>query len=154
MNLLIVLVTFLCMEGITWVTHKYVMHGFLWILHDDHHNQTPELFFEKNDLFFLIFAVPAILLFAIGTFIPSLQPLFFIGLGITLYGVAYFFIHDIVIHQRFRIFTRTSNVYLRAIRKAHKVHHKHLDRHNGECFGMLWVPLKYFKEAYKASNVE
>ncbi|HCY45426.1 MAG TPA: carotene hydroxylase, partial [Flavobacteriales bacterium] len=25
------------MEGITWCTHKFVMHGFLWYLHEDHH---------------------------------------------------------------------------------------------------------------------
>ena len=34
---LISLVTFLIMEGITWCTHKFVMHGFLWYLHEDHH---------------------------------------------------------------------------------------------------------------------
>ena len=47
----IVLLTFFTMEGITWLTHKYVMHGFLWYLHEDHHQPTPG-FFEKNDAFF------------------------------------------------------------------------------------------------------
>jgi beta-carotene 3-hydroxylase len=56
-------------------------------------------------------------------------------------------VHDIFIHQRFKIFTRTKNKYLKAIRKAHKVHHKHLDPSHGECFGMLVVPPKYIKEA-------
>ncbi|MFI0492282.1 MAG: beta-carotene hydroxylase, partial [Flavobacterium sp.] len=28
---------------------------------------------------------------------------------------------------------------------GHKVHHKHLGKQNGECFGMLFVPFKYFK---------
>ena len=41
---------FLLMEPITWATHKYVMHGFLWYLHEDHH-QKSDGFFEKNDYF-------------------------------------------------------------------------------------------------------
>jgi beta-carotene 3-hydroxylase len=62
----------------------------------------------------------------------------------------YFLIHDLFIHQRVRIWRNTKNPYLRAIRKAHKVHHKHLTRLDGECFGMLWVPLKYYKAAFKS----
>ena len=54
---LIALTTFFIMEGITWLTHKYVMHGFLWFLHKDHH-QPEKGFFEKNDFFFVIFAIP------------------------------------------------------------------------------------------------
>jgi beta-carotene 3-hydroxylase len=30
------------------------------------------------------------------------------------------------------------------------MHHKHLGREDGECFGMLWVPLKYFKKKISA----
>jgi beta-carotene 3-hydroxylase len=37
-----------------------------------------------------------------------------------------------------------------AIRKAHKIHHKYTGKEDGECFGMLWVPRKYFLEAKKA----
>ena len=59
--ILVLLATFCVMEGITWLTHKYVMHGFLWYLHKDHHQVEPG-FFEKNDTFFIIFAVPSILL--------------------------------------------------------------------------------------------
>ena len=78
--------------------------------------------------------------------------LFWIGIGITLYGAAYFLVHDIFIHQRFKIFRNTDSFYLRAIRKAHKVHHKHLDKYDGECFGMLWVPMKYFIEAIETKH--
>lgn len=147
---IITLCTFLAMEGVTWLTHRFIMHGLLWNLHEDHHNKNDDSFFEKNDYFFLIFAVPAMALFAIGTFVPAVWYLFYIGLGITLYGFAYFMVHEIFIHQRFKLFTRTNNVYFRAIRKAHKVHHKHLGKEDGECFGMLMVPLKYFAEAIKS----
>jgi len=29
------------------------------------------------------------------------------------------------------------------------MHHKHTEKTDGECFGMLWVPLKYFMDANK-----
>ena len=140
----ITLFTFLVMECVTWLTHKYVMHGFLWALHEDHHQPKYLNFFEKNDLFFIIFAIPSILLFYFGV-IPELNYLFFIGLGILLYGIAYFFIHEIIIHQRIKWFTRTKIKYFVSLRKAHKIHHKHLGKEDGECFGMLYVPKKYFK---------
>jgi beta-carotene 3-hydroxylase len=130
------------MEMVTWLTHKFVMHGFLWYLHEDHHQPKYQGIFEKNDAFFLIFAFPSILLFYFGIN-PQLSFLFFIGLGIFFYGMAYFLVHDVLIHQRFKWFKRTNIPYLKALRKAHKVHHKHLGKEEGECFGMLFVPKKY-----------
>ncbi len=140
-----VLVTFFLMEGVAWFTHKYLMHGWLWNLHADHHRKDDGGFLEKNDFFFLIFAIPGITLFALGTF-GHLPFLFYIGAGITLYGFCYFMVHDIFIHQRFKLFRNSSNTYLKGIRRAHKIHHKHINKQDGECFGMLWVPLKYFKD--------
>ena len=145
---LVTIGTFLVMEAITWLTHKYVMHGFLWYLHKDHHQPKYQNVFEKNDAFFIIFAIPSILLFFFGIQ-PELNFLFFIGLGILFYGLAYFFIHDVVIHQRIKWFKNIKQPYLKALRKAHKIHHKHLGKEDGECFGMLYVPKKYFKQ-YKA----
>ena len=34
----------------------------------------------------------------------------------------------------------------KAVRRAHKMHHKHIGKDEGECFGMLFVPFKYFKK--------
>lgn len=137
--------TFFFMEFMAWFTHKYVMHGFLWLLHKDHHNPHPG-FFEKNDAFFMIFAVPSATFFILGS-MDGIDYRFFIGLGILLYGFAYFFVHDLFIHQRVKVLTKTKNPYLRALRKAHKVHHKHLNKEHGECFGMLIVPKKFVDEA-------
>ncbi|RYY57843.1 MAG: beta-carotene hydroxylase [Chitinophagaceae bacterium] len=139
--ILVLIATFLVMEGITWLTHKYVMHGFLWYLHKDHHQVQPG-FFEKNDAFFVIFAVPSMALIFLGTFnhVWWMQA---IGFGIMAYGAAYFIVHDVIIHQRFRWFTRSNSSYIRSIRWAHKMHHKHLDRFDGESFGMLLVARKY-----------
>lgn len=151
-NIIIVIATFLVMEGVAWSAHKFVMHGLLWNLHEDHHKKNPSSFFEKNDYFFLIFALPGIAALAAGTFVSALAWLTFIGVGITIYGFAYFIVHDIFIHQRFKILRNSDNFYFRAIRRAHKMHHKHLEKEEGECFGMLWVPLKYFRNELKKKN--
>lgn len=147
-NTITVIGSFLAMEAVAWLTHKYVMHGLLWNLHEDHHKKNPSSFFEKNDYFFLIFAIPGIICLALGVYAP-IKPLLFIGMGITAYGFAYFMVHDIFIHQRFRILRHADNFYFKAIRRAHKMHHKHLEKEDGECFGMLWVPFKYFSDALK-----
>ncbi|MCB9328294.1 MAG: sterol desaturase family protein [Lewinellaceae bacterium] len=140
---LITLGVFLTMEAVTWLTHKYVMHGFLWYFHEDHHQPKYQGIFEKNDFFFVIFAIPSILLFYFGT-VNGLNHKFFIGLGILFYGIAYFLVHDVIIHRRFKWFNNIKSPYLKGLRKAHKVHHKHLGKEDGECFGMLYVPQKYF----------
>lgn len=144
MNVLIILITFILMEGATWIIHKYVMHGFLWLLHRDHHDHSSEGPFERNDWFFVIFATPAIALLYYGSQ-ADFNYLFYIGTGVTLYGMSYFFVHDIFIHQRMLFLRDTKNAYLLSIRRAHKQHHKHTGKHDGECFGFLWVPIKYFK---------
>jgi len=132
------------MEGITWLIHRYVMHGFLWYLHEDHHKKR-EGFFEKNDAFFVIFALPGFLGILFGTH-HNLYWLQAIGFGIMSYGFAYFIVHDIIIHQRFRWFARMNNSYVRTLRWAHKMHYKHSDKHEGESFGMLIVHKKYFRK--------
>ncbi len=151
-NLIVFVSFFILMEGVAWFAHRYIMHGFLWNLHEDHHYKGEDTFFEKNDYFFLIFATPGILLLATGTILGFQLPYFWAGLGITAYGFSYFLIHDVFIHQRFKWLRNADSIYFRAIRKAHKVHHKHLGKEHGECFGMLWVPFKYFKEAQKATK--
>ena len=143
--ILITLGVFVLMEGITWCTHKYVMHGFGWFLHEDHHEPGYPHVFEKNDAFFVVFAIPSMLLFYYGSYTPHTY-LFFIGLGILCYGLAYFLVHDVLIHQRFKWFKNTNNTYLRGLRKAHKIHHKNMGKHDSQCFGMLFVPFKYFQK--------
>ena len=139
---LVTLLVFVVMEGITWLTHRYVMHGFLWYLHEDHHQKGPG-FWEKNDAFFVIFAIPSWLCIMLGSMNQNYWAVS-IGAGIALYGFAYFLVHEIIIHQRIKLFTRSNNRYIRAIRWAHKMHHKHLHKEEGESFGMLIVAKKYW----------
>ncbi len=150
-DILIIIFTCIAMEGVTWLTHKYIMHGFLWVLHEDHHDPRKKIHpvFEKNDLFFLMFAFPSMVMIYIGFNNAEFSYLLYIGIGVALYGLAYFLVHEVIIHERLKWFTKIDNVYLRALRKAHKVHHKHLGKEDGECFGMLLVPKKFFMEAYR-----
>ena len=144
--ILITISVVLLMEGATWLTHKFIMHGFGWYLHEDHHQPGYPHVFEKNDAFFIVGAIPSILLFWFGTQ-GGINWKFFVGLGVLIYGILYFLVHDVLIHPRFKWFDKTNNWYLKGLRKAHKMHHKHLGKEEGECFGMLYVPMKYFKEA-------
>lgn len=152
-NTIVFLASFFAMEFVAWFAHKYVMHGFLWSLHRDHHERDTTRFWERNDFFFVIFALPGILLMFFGVQEGFGDLRFWIGTGIAVYGFTYFFVHDIFIHQRFKWLRKSDNIYLMALRKAHKIHHKHLQKEDGECFGMLVVPKKYWVEARKARNI-
>ena len=143
--ILIFLGTFFFMEFMAWFTHKYIMHGFLWSLHKDHHHKDHSSWWERNDLFFVFYALVSIGCFLLWRY----EDVWFtlpIGLGILAYGMAYFTVHDIFIHQRFKLFRNANNWYARGIRRAHKMRHKHLGKDHGENFGMLIVPFKYFKK--------
>lgn len=137
--------TFCIMEFMAWFTHKYVMHGFLWKLHSDHHKKDHDSWLERNDTFFVFYAVVSIGFFLLWKY-DILQTGLAIGLGIFAYGCAYFIVHDIFIHQRFKWLRNSNNRYAKGLRRAHKMHHKHLGKEDGECFGMLVVPFKYFKK--------
>ena len=142
-NIAIIIITFLLMEFVAWFTHKYIMHGFLWHLHKDHHQPKKNHVFQKNDAFFLIFATPGISTIMLGIYHTNW--LLYIGIGISLYGLTYFIIHDILVHQRIKLFKKLSSPYLKGLRKAHKVHHKNINKEDGESFGMLFFPLKYWQ---------
>ena len=145
---LIVLATFWAMEYVAWFTHKYLMHGLLWFLHEDHHVKEPG-FFEKNDAFFLIFAIPSWLCIMLGMMNGNWISVS-IGAGIAIYGFAYFLVHEVWIHRRFSWFKNTNSLYLAAVLRAHKMHHKHLGKQPGESFGMLIIHPKYWRQEVEA----
>ncbi len=136
--------SFSVMELVAWSAHKYLMHGLLWHVHQDHHHPVKGRKFEKNDLFFIIFAAPAAAGIWLGVVYENPWSLG-LGIGTTVYGILYFLVHDVLIHRRFKWFDKTQNRYLVGLRKAHKVHHKNMGKEGGECFGMLFVPFKFFR---------
>jgi beta-carotene 3-hydroxylase len=142
LNVALVLGTFLFMEGIAWFTHKYVMHGFLWTWHRDHHNHHKG-FFEQNDLFAVVFSLTAISLIITGVEVPALYFLAWIGAGVTLYGFFYFVFHDIIVHRRVKMKVDTSGRYMQRIMRAHYIHHKVHTKEGAEAFGFLYAPKKY-----------
>ncbi|HMP30479.1 MAG TPA: sterol desaturase family protein [Saprospiraceae bacterium] len=148
LNIAIVLLTVLVMEFVAWFAHKYLMHGLLWIWHEDHHKPHFEKdgFFEKNDLFFLVFAIPSALSYILGSTYESLYWLFYVGVGISIYGLIYFLIHDVYIHQRFKWFKQLDSKYSRAILRAHGAHHTKSSKEDCESFGLLIVNPKYFQK--------
>jgi beta-carotene 3-hydroxylase len=147
---------YLFMEFMAWSNHKYVMHGFLWNWHVDHHRKdrqnilpekTEDKRFEKNDLFFLVYAIPAIVLMITG-FAFHYYPIVFISIGITLYGFTYFIIHDVIIHKRLNIplLEGNHNKYIRSLISAHKAHHFPRSKKDFDNYGLLVFPRRFFKE--------
>ena len=140
-ELLITLSIFCLMELVAWLAHRHLMHGFLWFLHEDHHVKTPGAL-EKNDTFFLIFAIPSWLCIMMGLMANNGVSVS-VGAGIALYGLAYAIVHEVFIHQRLPFLRRSKSIYWEAVRLAHKMHHSHLGKEEGENFGMLLVHPKY-----------
>jgi beta-carotene 3-hydroxylase len=140
---IIVIAAFFFMEFMAWFTHKYVMHGFLWVLHKDHHIRDGRKL-EWNDLFAVIFAIPSIVLIYFGY--QNFDYRFWIGVGILAYGIAYFLFHDVYVHRRINMLKNISNRYLRATVRAHADHHKPRAHYN---YGFLIAPFKYYVEEFK-----
>jgi beta-carotene 3-hydroxylase len=143
----IIIITTLSVEIISWVLHKYLFHGPLWFIHKTHHDRTVHSSLELNDIFSLMFASIAIALIYIGWFTPSLIHLG-IGTGITLYGLIYFIIHDGLIHQRYSSWNiKPSNGYLKQIQRAHQRHHMYPHKSPSEEFGLFFIiGKKYWRD--------
>lgn len=142
MPVLYLIGSFLAMEAASWTIHKYIMHGALWHIHRTHHEHNKG-FFELNDVFSLFFGTVAVVL--ILSDLANTGGRFWIGMGISLYGVVYFILHDVLIHKRIKFKGRPIGVYLNGISKAHRDHHKSKEKDDSVCFGLLVVPKKYFK---------
>ena len=128
--------SFVAMEGLAYLLHRYVMHGPLWVLHESHHRPRSGRF-ERNDLFGVFFALPSIALIYAGTHgHPLLLPL---GIGMTAYGMAYFGFHDVVVHRRVRNSYVPRSAYLKRIVRAHLIHHRTLTKQGASSFGFLYA---------------
>jgi len=139
--IVIVLATVLAMEGVAWSSHKYIMHGFGWAWHRDHH-EPHEGFLEKNDRFALFGVAMSISMFALGSPLvrgeAAWAPGSWIGLGILFYGIIYTLIHDGLVHQRwFRLVPRRG--YARRLVQAHRLHHATVGKEGGVSFGFVFA---------------
>ena len=137
--LAIVVATMFAMEWVAWGSHKYIMHGFGWAWHRDHHEPHDKRL-EKNDLFGVVGAALSISMFALGS--PMIMgadawwPGTWIGLGVLGYGIIYTLVHDGLVHQRwFRYVPKRG--YLKRLVQAHKLHHATESREGGVSFGFV-----------------
>jgi beta-carotene 3-hydroxylase len=136
-GLLIVVGTVLVMEAVAFLTHKYVMHGPGWGWHRSHHEPHDGVF-EKNDLYAILFALLAFGLLAFAS--PFEGPLYWVGVGMSVYGLLYFVVHDGLVHGRwpFRITPRST--YLKRLVQAHRLHHAVDGKDDCVSFGFLYAP--------------
>ncbi|KAL1202888.1 Beta-carotene 3-hydroxylase 1 [Cardamine amara subsp. amara] len=91
--------------------HRALWHASLWNMHESHHKPREGL-------------------------VPGLC--FGAGLGITVFGIAYMFVHDGLVHKRFPVGPIADVPYLRKVAAAHQLHHT--DKFNGVPYGLFLGP--------------
>lgn len=144
--LLIILVVVIGMEFMAWFVYKYIMYGFLWNWYEDYYKFYYEKdgFFEKNDLFFLVFVILSVIFYIVGLAVLGYFWLLFVGIGIFIYGMIYFLIYDVYIYQCFKWFWQFDSKYFCVILWVYGVYYVKCEKEDGEFFGLLIVNLKYF----------
>lgn len=121
-SLALTIVATVLMEPASAAIHRYVGHGPGWVLHRSHHTgvvKGP----EANDVIPAVSAAITIGLFAAGVSRAGLWWFVPIATGMTLYGAAYFCLHDLYIHRRLPLLPRHIGV-LEPFRIAHLRHHE------------------------------
>lgn len=142
---------FVGIEVLATLIHKYLMHGPLWFIHETHHR--PKGKFELNDLFAVLFGGIGVWLLVSGS-LAQFDFRFWMGLGISVYGGVYFYLHDVLVHRRAGKAKTPEWAYIKALRHAHRMHHKHVNKLPSESYGLLFFSWRYFREAMQASSVK
>ncbi len=110
------------MEPISAGIHRWFGHGPGWALHRSHHED--ELVgFEANDVIPVVSALLTMLAFWVGVTVPGAGLAVPLALGATIYGMAYFVLHDLYIHRRLPLLPERVE-WLEPIRQAHLDHHR------------------------------
>ncbi len=139
LGLALFVATVLVMEGVAYVAHRWVMHGFGWFLHKSHHVRH-DGWWEANDWYFVIFAAPSISLLVGGVYFGWGPAAVWVGAGIAGYGAIYLGFHDIIVHKRFATRYIPKSDYMKHIIQAHRLHHVVETREGTVSFGFLWAP--------------
>ena len=129
------------MEMYARVVHRHAWHDYQpgWLIHKSHHEPRTGPF-ELNDVYAIVNALPAIGLTGYGFLREDVVGgvCFGLGLGITLFGMAYMFVHDGLVHKRFPVGPVKDVPGLRRIAVAHRMHH--MDDFQGYPYGMFLGP--------------
>ncbi len=146
--------TFVVMEPVTYLVHRFVFHGAGMFLHRSHHRRwsaprDDDGPLEANDAFPVVFAATTMLALAVGFNVDGWSVLLPICVGVTFYGVAYAYVHDVYIHGR--LGSRRARARLDRLAAAHSLHH----RYGGEPYGMLFpvVPVALRERARQRIDV-
>lgn len=139
--------SFVAMEGVSYALHRWVMHRIGMRLHASHH-RPPQPGLEANDLFPVFFSVIGITVFTLASIGPRIGALWWVGTGVTLYGMCYLFVHDVYIHHRLPI-TLPHWRYFEWLRRSHRVHHLT----GAEPYGML-LPVLAGQKRIRAAQVD
>ena len=131
--------TIAAMEGFAYGMHRWVMHGPGWFLHASHHRARPG-YWEANDLYFVIFAAPSIVLLLGGVQLGWGDWATWVGAGIAGYGAIYLGFHDIIVHRRVAHRYVARSPYMKRIVQAHRLHHAVETKHGTVSFGFLVAP--------------
>ena len=131
--------TILFMEGVAYVAHRWVMHGFGWFLHESHH-QARIGNWELNDFYALIFAIPSFAMLLGGVQLGWWPGFTWIGAGVAGYGAIYFGFHDVIVHKRLNHRYLPKSDYMKRIVQAHRLHHVVETKHGNVSFGFLYAP--------------
>lgn len=128
------------MEPWSRFVHARGWHGPLYWIHRTHHPQERRrTWLELNDVFSLVHAVPAMVALYLGGAVlqgASAVLTLGLGLGLTVYGLAYGVVHDGLVHRRLPVGFLERWRYFRRLRAAHEVHH----RDGGPPFGLFRGP--------------
>ena len=133
-------VTVLAMEAFAYAIHRWVMHSRLgWLLHESHHRERTG-WFERNDLYAVVFAAPSVALIYGGMNAGWGDWATWVGAGVAFYGLVYFGFHDVIVHGRIahRIVPRST--YFKRIVQAHRMHHAVEGRDGAVSFGFIYAP--------------
>lgn len=128
------------MDGWAALLHRFAWHGVLFPVHRSHHAPRGGRW-EANDALSLLHAPIAIALILYGCVgLPSLarELAYGVGIGMSVFGVAYVIVHDGLVHGRLPVAGLARFRFFRAIARAHRVHH--LGHRAGAPFGLFFGP--------------
>lgn len=149
-HIFLMLASLVVMEFAVTLFHKHVMHGIGWKWHQSHHQTGKRAGWEKNDLYAVVFSVATVLLFVLG---DAHAPVWWIALGITLYGLIYAILHDVIVHRRLPLKWQPKNGYIKHLVTAHHLHHAVKTREGGVSFGFLYAqPLDAIRREVRSRN--
>ncbi|MEY3977601.1 MAG: carotene hydroxylase [Actinomycetota bacterium] len=153
LNLALIVVGFAGMEAVTYVVHRFVMHGPFESLHRSHHRNAAAAFADKrpepNDVFPAAFSLVVIAALWVGFNVSGFAWLVPLFVGVTVYGIVYTAIHDGVIHGRVAWMKRIDTRWTRSLTLAHRAHHQA----NNEPYGMLLPSLTMRNRSLPAQDV-